>query len=562
MTLDNGHIKFEEDQIRHTSLREEGVRRGGGLREKTDAADALREGQSEQLNHAKALVDEDAEYVTAHIRRNTAGDKGRLSPMATELLSRGSDQSEDAADDTGRGAGVCAKETARRVKGSPRKLKRSASEIRDLRRLTEDEGASAIRSRVGTSGEHEGLHSEEDGMATVRPSDEGASRSLRVESRLKDPSSKKRRGERKRKSPFAGVLQKRALRNAAAKAQAQSAVRAARTAKRSLFGVKAALGAAGAVVGIIMLLFAAVGLVFLVYWVDAELGETPQSSNLPEAVEMWRGECQQACIDVLGDAKWTDLMLAMMAQESGGNLNVLCFPGGVHRQDIMQACEGAYGSWILNGGGPYNLVACTPRASIYAGAAELKQNLSLWGPYLGGIEVNEIEKIELVVQGYNFGAQGWFNWNKRHGYKAYTLEHAQNYSDSVMPAGAKGTPSHAEKVMQYYSWANVGGADGNATVARAYLELGKPYLWGAVGPASYDCSGLVSYCLTGKHERLGTTETFAAWTRVSEPALGDICLNSHHCGIYIGEGKMIHAPHTGDVVKISDVHVGMYYVRY
>ena len=294
MTLDNGHIKYEEDQIRHTSLREEGVRRGGGLREKTDAADALREGQSEQLNHAKALVDEDAEYVTAHIRRNTAGDKGRLSPVATELLGRGSEQSEDAADDTGRGAGVCAKETARRVKGSPRKLKRSASEIRDLRRQTEDERASAIWSRIDTSGEHEGLHSEEDGMATVRPSDEGASRNLRVESRLKDPSSKKRRGERKRKSPFAGVLQKRALRNAAAKAQAQSAVRAARTAKRSLFGVKAALGAVGAIVGIIMLLFAAVGLVFLVYWVDAELGETPQSSNLPEAVEMWRGECQQA----------------------------------------------------------------------------------------------------------------------------------------------------------------------------------------------------------------------------------------------------------------------------
>ena len=116
--------------------------------------------------------------------------------------------------------------------------------------------------------------------------------------------------------------------------------------------------------------------------------------------------------------------------------------------------------------------------------------------------------------------------------------------------------------MKYYPWANAGTANGSTTVARAYMELGKPYLWGAVGPSSYDCSGLVSYCLTGKHERIGTTETFATWKRVATPEVGDICLNSHHCGIYIGEGKMIHAPHTGDVVKISDVHAGMYYVRY
>ncbi len=150
----------------------------------------------------------------------------------------------------------------------------------------------------------------------------------------------------------------------------------------------------------------------------------------------------------------------------------------------------------------------------------------------------------------------------RHGYTSYTLERAEAYSAAVMPAGAKGTPSHAEKVMQYYSWAAVGGSDGSATVARAFQELGKPYLWGAVGPASYDCSGLVSYCLTGQHVRLGTTDTFQSWTRVVAPQPGDITLNSHHCGIYIGNGQMIHAPRTGDVVKISAVHPDMIYVRY
>lgn len=103
---------------------------------------------------------------------------------------------------------------------------------------------------------------------------------------------------------------------------------------------------------------------------------------------------------------------------------------------------------------------------------------------------------------------------------------------------------------------------GNSVVNRAYSQLGKPYQWGAVGPNSFDCSGLVSYCLTGSYSRLGTTGTFMGWMRVSSPQPGDICVNSHHCGIYIGGGQMIHAPRTGDVVKVSSVHSGMIYVRY
>lgn len=103
---------------------------------------------------------------------------------------------------------------------------------------------------------------------------------------------------------------------------------------------------------------------------------------------------------------------------------------------------------------------------------------------------------------------------------------------------------------------------GNSVVNRAYSQLGKPYQRGAVGPNSFDCSGLVSYCLTGSYSRLGTTGTFMGWTRVSNPQPGDICVNSHHCGIYIGGGQMIHAPQTGDVVKVSSVHSGMIYVRY
>ena len=114
-----------------------------------------------------------------------------------------------------------------------------------------------------------------------------------------------------------------------------------------------------------------------------------------------------------------------------------------------------------------------------------------------------------------------------------------------------------------------GGADtsydavtGNAVVDRAYSKIGCWYQWGAVGPNTFDCSGLVSYALSGSYIRLGNTTTFMGWTRVSNPQPGDICVNSHHCGIYIGGGQMIHAPHTGARVRVGAVHSDMIYVRY
>lgn len=104
-------------------------------------------------------------------------------------------------------------------------------------------------------------------------------------------------------------------------------------------------------------------------------------------------------------------------------------------------------------------------------------------------------------------------------------------------------------------------ANGGLIVSRAYSQLGKPYEWGAYGPNSFDCSGFVSYCLTGSYTRLGTTLTFMGWPRVSNPQPGDVVTTATHCGIYIGNGQMIHAPHTGDVVKVGPVQSGMIYVR-
>ena len=109
--------------------------------------------------------------------------------------------------------------------------------------------------------------------------------------------------------------------------------------------------------------------------------------------------------------------------------------------------------------------------------------------------------------------------------------------------------------------------NGNAVVDRAYSKIGCPYSWGGTTSAGFDCSGFVSYCLTGQEGvRLGTTASFIGWPQVSDPQPGDVCVvhnSSHqHTGIYVGGGMMVHASTYGVGVIESPVSGDMIYVRY
>ena len=144
-----------------------------------------------------------------------------------------------------------------------------------------------------------------------------------------------------------------------------------------------------------------------------------------------------------------------------------------------------------------------------------------------------------------------------------TSSNRHNTSNTTRPSGNNTSSSTIKPSGNNTSSNTTSGsnANGGTIVSRAYSQLGKPYVWGACGPSSFDCSGFVSYCLTGSYTRLGTTLTFMGWTRVSNPQPGDVVTTATHCGIYIGNGQMIHAPHTGDVVKVGPVQSGMIYVR-
>ena len=96
-------------------------------------------------------------------------------------------------------------------------------------------------------------------------------------------------------------------------------------------------------------------------------------------------------------------------------------------------------------------------------------------------------------------------------------------------------------------------------VGIAMRYLGVPYVWGGASPRGFDCSGLVMFAF-GQMGISLPHSTYALWnvgSAVSRDQLqpGDLVFFSglSHMGIYIGGGQFIHAPHTGDVVKISSL---------
>jgi len=92
-------------------------------------------------------------------------------------------------------------------------------------------------------------------------------------------------------------------------------------------------------------------------------------------------------------------------------------------------------------------------------------------------------------------------------------------------------------------------------VAFAYAQLGKPYVWGATGPDSYDCSGLMyaAWQAAGITLPRTTTDEWAGLPHIpmSDLQPGDLILynGESHVAMYVGGGYIIDAPHTGAVVE-------------
>lgn len=148
------------------------------------------------------------------------------------------------------------------------------------------------------------------------------------------------------------------------------------------------------------------------------------------------------------------------------------------------------------------------------------------------------------------------------------------------------------RVMDEQDWSDTteGSGDGDYTgsadseiagniIKLLKQQLGKPYVYGATGPDSFDCSGLVQYCFNQYSKETGTTLKRVTTEQVKqgkevdknnkdEWQEGDLLFwNASppypgHVSVYLGNNQMIHAPQTGDVVKIVDVtRTDIYAVR-
>ena len=298
--------------------------------------------------------------------------------------------------------------------------------------------------------------------------------------------------------------------------------------------------------------------------------------------------------------KDTDLVLAMMMQESGGGAN------GV--KDVMQSSESL-------GMAPNTIQ--DPIRSIEAGLKLLGSNLS------------QTDDVATAVQAYNYGP-GFISYVKKHGGKythdlavSFSNQHGGNYgdkdyvphvfryykgngasagtgtTDSSTDSSAESKPTlsgffsdlgtaFSSTISKMYGFDDGSGSTSGAAststavpagsqaekaIAVAKSFLGSPYVFGGTTPPTkvgsewrgggFDCSALMQYAYDQADVKIGRTtydqiNNGKAVGSISQAKPGDLLLfgtrsDPHHVGMYLGNDKYIHAPKTGDVVKISNV---------
>ena len=259
-----------------------------------------------------------------------------------------------------------------------------------------------------------------------------------------------------------------------------------------------------------------------------------------------------------------NLLMAIMQEESGGIGN-----------DPMQASESKYGK-----------IGCITNAE-----ESLEQGCKYWASLFLN---NPDMEVESIIQSYNYGG-GFLDYVRSHGGK-YTFELACEYA-KIMNAKMGWTPQtvtykneisipinggwrynygnmfyvkligrHLASPAAQHSDIKCDSEKAQKIVDAAFSQMGVPYVWGGTSPGrGLDCSGLVQYCYRQAGISIGRTtwDQGPGGTTVTSPKPGDIVYYGSHVGIYIGDGKMVHAPQPGEVVKISNVNYRAHtYVRY
>ncbi len=149
-----------------------------------------------------------------------------------------------------------------------------------------------------------------------------------------------------------------------------------------------------------------------------------------------------------------------------------------------------------------------------------------------------------------------------------SMQEAANRDAALRESASKQDAASAQSAVNGLNVNYAGKATGKSSsiISSGMQQLGKPYIFGDEGPGSFDCSGLMQFIFGKNGVKLPRTaaQQQQAATRVSNPVPGDLVFYgypAHHVALYLGNGKMLAAPHSGANVRVQPVYGSPTYGR-